>query len=116
MLVASLLAVLLPACRTTNQAAGPMVTEVYAVRDLVDAAAGPARAGEIPGDRWSEALADLSTCVREATDSTYWQREGARLCAEDSGHLVVTASVAMQARVDKVLADMRQLAAPPAGR
>lgn len=121
-------------CSTAGapSATGPVpvaiTTEIYPVKDLVfdrtqflppsirrvpsePNATAPRTATEGGSPGAFIQLADLVTNLKEATDPTYWGRNGAEIDAEDSGFLAVKASPVMQQQVATVLADMRRFAA-----
>lgn len=112
-----------------SQAAGTIESQIYPVKDLVfkrtqflppqirdipgeDAGDTPRTGGEGEDPVAGIELADLVTNLKDATDPKYWETEGVEVRAEDSGLLSVKASPEMQAKVRRVLADMRNFQTP----
>jgi len=112
------------------EASGAPEPEIHPVQDLVFKRSQflAPRIRDIPGEDQDEtpraggegedpiegiAIADLVQNLKDATDPKYWETEGVEIRAEEaSGLLSVKASAEMQARVRRVLADMRNFQTP----
>lgn len=79
-----------------------IVTESYAVRDLVFGANAMTK------------TSDLAETIRLATEPTYWRESNRSLAVEDSGVLMVSANSDMHRKVAAILRDMRRT--PPRSR
>ena len=97
---------------TTADAPPPeaMTTQVHDVRDLTLPRPQVPPATDEPAEPFVE-IANLVSNLVAATDTQYWQAEGTAIRTEESGYLQVTASPRMQGQIQKVLADLRVLAA-----